>query len=76
MNRRANIEREPSLPEYVSTSVGAVDLSNLANRLRDMAALMAASGLEDVAEHLAKAAGALRAKIAASGDGKATPKEA
>jgi hypothetical protein len=51
-----------SAPEYVSTSIGRVEIGNISNRLRDIAALLAAHGLDEAAEHLAMACGALLAQ--------------
>ena len=53
------------LPEYVSSSIGPTDLGNMSNRLRDMAALLAAQDMCDAAEHLLAAYGCLRARMAA-----------
>ncbi len=47
------------LPEYVETSVGQPDFGSIANRLRELAALLAAQDCEEAAEHLTRAYGCL-----------------
>ena len=56
-----------STPEYVTTSIGRVEIGNMANRLRDMAALLAAHGLDEAADYLVKACGSLLAQGSHSG---------
>lgn len=53
------ILRDPDLPEYVAGSIGKPDLGSIANRLRELAALMSAQECPEVAEHLAQAYGSL-----------------
>lgn len=53
-----------NLPEYVSESVGQPAFGQIVIRLRDLAAFMAAQGMNEVAEQLTGAYGALRAKLA------------
>lgn len=50
-------------PDYVAASVGDPDLQSIANRLRDLAALLAAQDLLDVAGHVTEAYGTLLARI-------------
>jgi len=56
-------QKEPAT--YVRSSIGPPDLSSISNRLKSLAALLAAEGMTDVAEHLTKACGALAARVAA-----------
>jgi len=52
------------LPAYCTTSVGPPGLRNVAIRLRDLAAFLAAQGFEDVAEQVSRAYGGLQAYLA------------
>ena len=61
MHGRWDSEAAAAAPEYVTTSIGRVEIGNIANRLRDMAALLAAHGLDEAATCLARACGALLA---------------
>lgn len=47
-----------------STCQGGLGLGNISLRLHDMAAFLAAQGLQDAAELCAKAMGVIRAKLA------------
>lgn len=58
-------KRTHDLPEYVSSSIGKPDLLSLANRVREMAAVLSAHGAEDAAAHLVQAYGTLLAALAA-----------
>lgn len=66
--RGRSLEVEPTdvdqLPEYLRTSVGKPAFADIAIRLRDMAAFLAAQGAPEVAERVLAAYGALRAKMA------------
>lgn len=52
-------------PEYTTTTVGPPDFLNIANRLRSIAAFLAAQGQTEAAEYVARASGTLLASVAA-----------
>jgi hypothetical protein len=54
-----------NVPEYTTTTVGPPDYLNIANRLRSIASFLAAQGMTEAAEHVAKASGCLMATVAA-----------
>lgn len=55
------------LPSYASNSLGQPDLTSIANRLKEMAVLLADQGLVEPAEHIARACGSLLASLAVTG---------
>lgn len=56
--------QQKKLPAYCTTSVGPPGLGNIAIRLRDLAAFLAAQGHQGVAEHVSRAYGDLQAYLA------------
>ncbi len=54
-----HVPLDPGLPEYASDSVGKPDLRSIANRIRELAALLAAQECHDAAAHLTQAYGTL-----------------
>lgn len=70
------ILRSQDLPEYVSGSIGRPDLSSIANRIREMAALLSAQECDEAAAHLTQAYGSLLGLMAAKGGGSASGKVA
>jgi hypothetical protein len=57
--KTSQILRDRDLPEYVSCSIGKPDLGSIANRVRELAAVLSAQDCEEVAVHLAQAYGTL-----------------
>ncbi len=55
---------QKSLPSYVTTTIGPPDFSNIAMRLRGIAAFLAANGMPEAAEYAAKAYGSLMGSMA------------
>jgi len=67
MDCKTHPHTAPELPEYLTKSVGPPAYGDIALRLRDMAAFLAAQGMPEVAEHVSSAYGCLRAKMASAG---------
>ncbi len=76
MRTTYTILRDRDVPEYVIGSIGKPDLDSIANRLRELAALMSAQDCPEVAGHLVQAYGALLGVMAARRAGAAAVKPA
>ncbi len=69
-------QHQETLPEYVTSSVGHPDFQSIANRLRGIAALLAAQGMDAAAEFATRAYGALLGEMAARASQSALKKSA